>query len=73
MIIKENTIDNGCVNVTIKTIRTSFTEEALSVFRTIAYESKYLQIKTADVVTMQNYDMAKLLAEGCFSNNKWGF
>ena len=71
MIIKENTIDNGCVNVTIKTIRTSLTEEALSVFKTIAYESKYLQIKTADVVDMQNYDMAKLLAEGCFSNNKW--
>lgn len=45
MIIKENTIDNGCVNVTIKTIRTSLTEEALSVFKTIAYESKYLQIK----------------------------
>lgn len=32
MIIKENTIDNGCVNVTIKTVRTSLAEEALTVF-----------------------------------------
>ena len=37
MIIKENTIDNGCVNVTIKTIRTSLTEEALTVFFNIGH------------------------------------
>lgn len=64
MIIKENTIDNGCVNVTIKSVRTSLTEDALTVFKTIANESKYLQIKTADIVDMQNYDMVK---DNCIS------
>lgn len=71
MRIEESIIDNGFHEVTIKTVRTYTTEEALRVFKQIVSESKYLYSDFKVAMSMEAGDMSKLLAEGCFSDNKW--